>query len=311
MCDGCGFSRTRQIDILGKKVMVKNYICSLNGEPYRKKPDDIKLQLSITPTEECGCGCSFCAARCSMQGRRIDTAKLERVLKELAGKKLIRGISITGGEPFSDVTLLNEVIEMCFDICGEDAELSINTNGNGLDKLDRIERLPLVESIHISRHHYLDDVNAELFHGKVPTGDEIKETVSGIAFKDIFVFNCLLLKDYIGSREEAYKFMDFAIEVGVPKTGFITAMEVNDFTRKQRVSFEDIITEDDRQLVFTKSYRDFDSCRCRDGVYSSPKGGIEEFYGRQTLPGNPGYVRTLVYGADNHLRTGFLGEVIA
>ncbi|WP_029232425.1 radical SAM protein [Butyrivibrio sp. VCB2006] len=302
--------KTKIVNILGKDIRVKNYICSRDGGEYREKTGPLQLQLSIIPTEICGCNCSFCAAKDSMHGNTLDTGKLEDVLRKLKEADIVRGISITGGEPFTDIVLLDEIVTMCFELFGDMLEMSINTNGSGLSQMHKIKRLKDIDTIHISRHHYDDAVNAALFAGKVPTNSELKEIVNSVSFKDIFVFNCILMKDFIGTRDEFHKFMDFNIEMGVPKTGFITAMEVNDFTRSQRVSYEDIISRDDQRLLFTRCYRDYDICRCQDGVYTSPNGGIAEFYGRQTLFGTYDYVKGFVYGADNHLRTGYTGDVI-
>ena len=309
-CDGCTFSRTRTIDVLGKEITVKNYICARDGGEYKEKPANPRYQLSIIPTEYCGCSCPFCSASDSMHGRKIDLKKLEETLLELKKIDIVRGISITGGEPFSDVILLNSVINMVFEILGYDMEVAINTNGRGIKDFDKLDNLKYVDTVHISRHHYDEKRNAELFKGKVPTNDEIKSVVADYPYNDIFVFNCLLLKDYIGTRDEFHRFLDYTIEMGVPKTGFITAMEINDFTRRQRISYEDIISEGDEQILFTKRFTDFDICRCQDGVYTSRNGGICEFYGRQTLPGTREYVRGFVFGADNHLRTGYGGEII-
>lgn len=245
-----------------------------------------------------------------MHGRTLDISKLEKVLLSLKEKDIVRGISISGGEPFTDATLLSDVLDLCFEIFGKEIEISINTNGSGLKDLHKIKSLVYVDAIHISRHHYDDDKNALLFGGKVPSAKELKEVVDGVPFKEIFVFNCLLLKDYIGTTQEVHRFLDFAIDVGVPKTAFVTAMEINDFTKDQRVSFSDVISRDDSKFLFTQCFRDYDCCCCQDGVYHRNDGRLCEFYGRETAPGGPGYVRGFVYGADNHLRTGYYGDVI-
>lgn len=330
----CGFPLTRTIEVMGKEITVKNYICSRDGGEYKEKGEHPRLQLSIIPTDFCDCNCPFCSAHelgdnAGNTKHFLDRKKLLNTLKELNCIDIVRGISITGGEPFTDIILLDDIISMCFEIFGKDMEISINTNGSGLKNLNMIKNLQYVDAIHISRHHYDEDINRELFEGMtgrcgrlahndqvaraemIPTNAEIREAVAGISYKDIFVFNCLLLRDYIGTREEMHRFLDYSIEMGVPKVGFITAMEVNDFTKSQRVSYEDVFTREDNLILFTRCYKDFDFCRCQDGVYTSPNGGLCELYGRQTMHGEPEYVRGLVYGADNHLRTGYTGNIIS
>ena len=146
--------------------------------------------------------------------------------------------------------------------------------------------------------------NRSYFGISVPTADEIRKTVDGVYDPKLFVLNCLLLKDGIGTKEEMLKMLEFASYVHVPKVGFITPMPVNEYVKKNRVSYTELFGKNDR-LLYTVSYNDYDFCHCRDGVYAAENGRLVEFYGRETCFGNRDYVRTLVYGADNVLRAGF------
>ena len=300
------FNRITQLTVFGKTFGVKNYKCSINGGCYKEKDKPVRLQLSICPTYFCDGHCPFC----SMAGRKdregyLDIKKLEKVLKELHGLDVVRGISLTGGEPFSDIVLLNDILEMIFRIFGIEVEVSINTNGTGLDKLFEIEKYDLIDTIHVSRHHYDDRRNRTYFGTDVPAGDEIKNIVSSVNDPKLFVYNCLLLADGIGTTEEMAEFLEFAGYTGVPKVGFVTPMPVNDYVKANMVSFTDIFDRSDDRFLFTTCYRDFDICRCRDGVYAAKNGKLVEFYGRETAYGYPGYIRGFMYGPDNVLRTGF------
>lgn len=305
-----GIQRTRKISIFDKELQVKNYVCSADGKCYKEKGDDLKLQVTICPTTYCGGNCAFCSAENTKEHNTIDLKKLEQVLFKLKDENIVRGISISGGEPFTDVVRLNEIINMVFDILGNETEVSINTNGSGLKHLHQIQYLSYIDAIHISRHHYEDGINQQIFHLKVPTEMELKEIVDSISYKDIFVFNCLLLKDYIDSKEEMHKFLEFAMRTGVPKVGFVTPMPVNEFARQHRVNYKSVIRREDERLLFTRGFQDFDFCQCQDGVYVAEDGAIIEFYGRETTFGPGDYVRGLVFGADNHLRAGYGGEII-
>ena len=311
-CRSCDVSeRTRVIDILGKQVRVKNYICSEDGVHYRKKPENVKLQMSVCPTSFCPGACRFCVAKDTGSKRRLDIRRLEEVIMRLKEEDRIRGVKITGGEPFYDVGLLNEVVSTLYGVFGFDLELSVSTNGINLEKLHEIKDLEHIESIHISRHHYDDETNRKIFgFANGPSGEKLKEIVSTVPFKDIFVFNCMLLKDFINSPEEAHRFLDFSISVGVPKVAFMTCSPVNDYARDQSVPFEAVLKDNDPSLLFTRGFHDYEFCHCRDGVYASGDAGIVEFYGRSTLITDYGYSRGLVYDADDHLRDGFGGEVI-
>ena len=105
-CASC--DRTRKITLFGKELQVKDYICSEDGIHYRRKPEDIKLQLSICPTSYCSAHCPFCIAKNTGKKDRIDLKKLEAVLEKLKEEKIVCGVTFTGGEPFTDVGLPDE-----------------------------------------------------------------------------------------------------------------------------------------------------------------------------------------------------------
>jgi len=302
--------KTRTVNVLGKELKLKNYICSTDGVHYKQKPQDIKLQLSICPTSFCEAACPFCIAKNTSEKRFVDIDKLKKCLEKLKAENLVRGVSFTGGEPFTDIKLLNNIINLVFDIFGKSIEISITTNGTNLHRMHEIEMLSYLDALHISRHHYSDRINSELFGVKVPSKDELSEILHSVSYRDLFVLNCMLLKDYVGTTEEVHKFLDFAIEVGAAKVAFITCTPINDFAKAQTIDYTSVLQEDDPALLFTRGFKDFDFCRCQDGVYASGNGDIIEFYGRSTNVNDCNYCRGFVYGADNFLRSGFNGEII-
>ena len=313
-CQSC-----REINILGKKIMVKNYICSADGVNYKEKPENVQLQLFVNMLTFCPASCRFCVAKNTKIDQRIDINRFAEVMKLLKREDRVGRVKITGGEPFFDIGLLNETISVLYETFGNDLEVSVSTNGIGLKNLHKIKDLSHLETIHISRHHYSDDVNREIFglSGSsletmdLPGTKELKEIVDSVSYKDIFVYNCILLKDYINSPEEAHRFMDFSIETGVPKVGFVTCSPINQYAKEQMIPYEAVIREDDPALLFTRGFYDYDYCHCSDGVYSSEDGRIVEFYGRSTKMEKYSYCRGIVYDADDRLKDGFGGEVIA
>lgn len=311
-CPSCeGNARTRMIDILGKPVRVKDYICSADGVTYPRKPENIRLQLSVSPTSFCPGQCPFCIAKDTKLHRSLDIDNFRKAMELLAAENRVRGVKITGGEPFYDIKLLNEVVSALYESFGLDLELSISTNGMGLERIREIKYLEHIEAIHISRHHYDDRINGELFGGAaVPSGARLKEIVRSISFPDIFVLNCMLLRGYIDSREEAHRFLDFSGDIGVPKVGFMVCSPINRYAKEHRVFYEDVLSDDDESLLFTRGFYDYEICRCRDGVYLSKEGKLVEFYGRSTNTDGYDYCRGLVFDADNHLRDGFGGAII-
>ena len=108
----------------------------------------------------------------------------------------------------------------------------------------------------------------------------------------------MLLKGYIDSKEEAHRFLDFAIETGVPKVGFMVCTPVNRFAESHTLPFESVIRDDDDSILFTRGFYDHEYCHCRDGVYVSPDGRLIELYGRDTAGCGVPYSRGLVYDYD-------------
>ena len=295
-----------ELTVFGKTVKVKSYTCSRNGNPYAEKKKPVRLQLSILPTYYCGAHCPFCVVAGMTERKDYpDIGKLEKVLLEMKRVDAVRGFSITGGEPFTDIALLNEIVEMIFGIFGIEAEISINTNGSGLNRLHEIKRYDLIDAIHISRHHYDDEKNRAYFHTEVPDAALIRRITESVYDPKLFVYNCLLLADGIGTFEDIVKMLEFAGDTGVPKVGFVTPMPVNDYVVKNRVAYTDLFDTEDDRFLFTTSYQDFGYCNCRDGVDATSTGKLVEFYGKETQNGTPGYARGFVYGPDNVLRTGF------
>ncbi len=304
------FDKTREIVLFGKKLSVKNYGCSPDGVHYAEKPEPVKIGLSISPTAFCPANCRFCLATGTKKHTQMDMKKLETVLTELKKADRVLYVSFTGGEPFYDVALLDEAVSMVFEILGKETEVSISTNGMGLAAMHRLRYLSYIDAIHISRHHYDDGLNDEIFGRKMPTAAELKAAVHSVRYRDIFVFNCMLQRDYIGTSEQAHRFLNFAIDLGVPKVSFITCTPVNAYAREQRVTYETVLRRDDPSLLFTRGFRDFAYCHCDDGIYRSPAGDLIEFYGRTTTAVSCDYCRGLSYGADSILRSGYTGELI-
>ena len=104
--------------------------------------------------------------------------------------------------------------------------------------------------------------------------------------------------------------MDYAIDMGAKKVAFMACIPINDFAKRETMGYEEILLEDDPSLLFTRGYQDYEYCKCRDGVYVSNKGELIEFYGRKTNDSDCSYCRGLTYGADNHLRSGYNGEIL-
>lgn len=304
------YALTREIRILGTPVRVKNYLCAKNGGPYKPKPEKIRLQLSILISKACNAHCPFCIAAPTDDPTQLDPGTLREVLEQLKEEQVLRGITITGGEPCLDMDMLDRILRMIFDIFGREMEVTLDSNGTALSRLRDLQNLYWIDAIHISRHHWDDSVNDRIFGRAMPTAGELRRVIRELECPDLFVLNCLLLHGVVDSPETVHRYLDFAVDTGAGKVSFITADPVNPWTAAHRVNFDDVLRDGDESLLFTREYRDFRWCRCRDGVYVSSEGKLIEFYGRQTEAGGCDYCRGLVYGPDNLLRAGFSGPVL-
>lgn len=296
----------RRVRVLGATVTAKGYTCARNGGPHEAVAGPVKLQLSILPTNYCPCACPFCIATDTDDRSKIDLARLEGTLAALAAEGVVRGVSITGGEPFVDVPLLDRLIRMLFDLFGTDLEISLNTNGMGLERLREIRDLVHVDAVHVSRHHWDDAVNRALFGGgPVPDAAALRRAIASIPYPELFVLNCMLLKDGVGTVDDVHRFLDFAIDLGAKKVSFITGIPVNDYVRRQAVDYLDVLRADDPALFMTQRFMDYGWCRCQDGIYCSGDGRLIQFYGRKGDSTGCDYVRGLTCAPDGVLRTGF------
>ena len=313
MQDG-NFEYTRVINVLGTPVKARAYACAQRGSREGCVPmraDQIRLQLTIIPTSYCMAACPFCIAGPHDRLDNIDLNRLERMLARLKDANIVRGITLTGGEPFVDVRRVDAIVSMVFGIFGYDMEITLDTNGCGIERLGEIRELSHIDTVHVSRHHYDDAVNRSIFGtAAVPTAAVLRRAMHSISYRDLFVMNCMLLKDGIDTADEVHRYLDFAIETGAGKVAFITVTPVNAYAAAQRVEYDAVIQRDDPAFLFTRGFNDFDWCRCQDGVYCS-QAGLIEFYGRRTDARACDYCRGLVYGSDNRLRAGFGGPVIA
>ena len=304
------FPKSREICVLGMPLRVKNYVCAPNGGSYREKPEHVRLQLSVVLTEACDARCPFCIAQSSRSSGELDPERLRGVLEQLKEEDALRGVKITGGEPGLNIPLLDAALRAIFDVCGSGMEVSLSTNGTAVPRLKELRDLHRLESVHISRHHWDDRVNNRLFGRTVLSAEALRGALEEIGIPDLFVLNCLLLRGAVATPEDAHRYLDFALQTGAGKVAFITADPVNTWTADRRIPFGDVLREDDPSLLFTRGFRDFDLCRCQDGVYVSPAGKLIQFYGRHSENRACGYCRGLVYGPDNLLRDGFGGRVL-
>lgn len=310
-CDGGTLPLLRTMNVLGHPLTIRNVQCSSDGAHYRPRPAHSQLMLTILLTQWCPARCPFCIAGDHSGRRRVDLRQLERALRALRAEDALSYIAVSGGEPMSEPELLDEALCMIFEIFGERMMVGVNSNGINLDRVPRLRCLHKLDRFRISRHHWDDARNRELFGIATPPADQLRELITGAPERDLFALNCLLLRDWVGTAEAVKRHLDFIGEMGSPLAAFFTPTPVNKFARTQAVNYWDVLRGDDPALLFTRGFFDRDICRCQDGVALTSGGRLVEFYGRCTHAAREqDCVRGLVYGADDVLRAGYGGEIL-
>lgn len=297
-----------EIEIFGEKVRVKNYACSSIKNNIVKQ--DVKLNLYIKINDACNANCQFCSNRQMQDMGDIDLKKLEYVLKYFDERNLIGRISITGGEPMLKMKLLNDVINLIYKVIPK-AMVTINTNGYNLREALKLDSIDKIEGIHISRHHYSDEINKKIFETNVATEEDIKYFMENVKNKKLLRLNCLLMKNNIDNLEEVEKYLEFACKLGIFRVGFVSLMKINDYSKENFVDFNDVFEKDKMNPSTFVHFYDSNICECINGVYISKEGEFIEWYARMTKELKCDYTRQFVYTSDNKLTTGFGKEIIA
>lgn len=296
-----------EIEIFGENIKIKNYECSTIRDNVKKQKK--KLNLYIKINDACNAKCKFCSNSGIKDMGKIDFKKLEYVLKYLNERQLLNRLSITGGEPILKIDLLNNIANLIYNVI-PDAIVTINTNAYNLRKVVNLESIDKIEGIHISRHHYKDEINERIFETNVAYEEDIKYVMNNIKNKKLLRLNCLLMKNNIDRIEEAEKYLEFASELGIFRVGFVSLMKINQYSKENFINFNNVFKKEllnPRTFIY---FYDTNICECINGAYISKKGKFIEWYARMTKELNCEYTRQFVYTSNNRITTGFGKEII-
>lgn len=150
----------------------------------------------------------------------------------------------------------------------------------------------------MSLHHYDTTKLSELYGCKI---SESAFSFEGIN-QQILNSSCNLIKGYIDNAEEARKMLDFNLDLGIPRIGFVALMKVNDYCREHFVDLEDIHLESIPHVYFTKSMNRGSDCKCSNYLYNRDL-KILEIYMRNYA--NPYYCESYLVYDGEYLRQGF------
>ena len=247
----------------GKSISVKEFDCQLGILPGERISPHVNLFVKVTGG--CNAHCSFCSnAEFASPKAQFDIAKLLWIIEELQNSSIrVNRVNITGGEPSIVAPLVEEIL------CGMSEKpfsaihMHLNTNGL-LPASQELMRHPRWDSISMSLHHYELSKLSELYGTRIP---ETALHFEGIDIQKVNA-SCNLVKGYIDSPEEAAKMLDYAIELRIPRIGFVALMKVNDFSRKHFVDIDAINLESIPHVYFTKSMNRGINCKCSNYLYN-------------------------------------------
>ncbi|MBR6821106.1 MAG: radical SAM protein [Bacilli bacterium] len=293
----------KTINLFGHDIIVRDTLCST--DPKDLKVVDPSLRLYIKLTDACNADCLFCANKESRDFGNLDFRKLEFVIRYLLDRGLLHGISITGGEPMMNPDKMNMLLNLIYDI-DPNMEVAISTNGYNLRSFLDMEHVNKLESIHISRHHYDDEVNYSIFGSRdVASTEDIVALQEGLDDKRIININTLVMKDYIEDLASIKKMLNYVGDVGVYKNGFVSLMKCNQFSKDHFINFNDIFSSLDESFYLGHHFYNGEYCECVDGVYLTDNERMVEFYARMVKDCSCPYTTQLVYTSDNKVTAGF------
>jgi molybdenum cofactor biosynthesis enzyme MoaA len=285
------------MDVFGNAIKIKRVGCNSFDEPGQ--PVEPSVNLFVKVTKGCNAHCLFCSnAGASVPNTPFDVSKLFEIIGLLLASGInVNRVNITGGEPSVVSGLVERILLKMNEPDYSDIHLHLNTNGL-LPQSQELMRNPRWDSISMSMHHYDTARLSELY------GCRIAESAFDFEGIDMQKLNssCNLVKGYIDNAEEAHKMLDFTLDLGIPRIGFVALMKVNDYCREHFVDLEEIHLESIPHVYFTRSMNRGSDCKCSNYLYNKDL-KILEIYMRNYA--NPQYCESsLVYDGE-YLRQGF------
>ncbi len=293
----------KTIRIFNQDILVRDSLCTTDINKRKEVLPSLRLYIKLT--DECNANCLFCSNRDARDFGTIDLKKLEYVIRYLLNMKVLHGISITGGEPMVNPDMMNKLLNLIYEI-DSSLEVAISTNGYNLLEFLKMDAVNKLESIHISRHHYNDEVNFNIFGSKdVASSKDIILLQEGLDDKKIININTIIMKKYIDNLEEIKRMLDYVGNLGVYKNGFVSLMKCNSFALEHFINFNDIFNNLDKNFYLGHHFYSGEYCECVDGLYLTKYNKIVEFYARMVKECNCPYTTQLVYTSDNKVTAGF------
>lgn len=172
--------------------------------------------LEVYLTDKCNGKCIWCVDKDGF--RPTDRASTKELLHAI-GKSGKKNIILLGGEP----TLYPELHTLVKGIKLLNKKVYVTTNGSCLHLWTTT--LTKLDGLNISIHHYDLNKNKDITGIKL-SKHYIRQHIRATQTR----LNCNLIKGYIDNKEEIYKFIEFAKEIGATKVRFSELKnDVNNF----------------------------------------------------------------------------------
>ena len=298
----------KTIELFGQELQVKDSLCGPTPESRWEVEPNIRLYVKVT--DSCNANCKFCANGSCTDFGKLDLQNLEFVVRYLKENNRLHSIALTGGEPMTNPDKVNDILNIIWSI-DPNIQVQISTNGLNLRQIANFDNPNNLESIHISRHHYSDEKNIEIFGtDTISTTDDIMFLQDALTNKKIININTLVMKGYVEDLKGIKEMLDYVADIGVYKNGFVSLMKCNNYAANHFINFNDIFNNLDENFLLAHRFYAETYCECIDGVYTSKNAKLVEFYARMVKECDCPYTRQLVYTSDNRVTAGFEGKVL-
>lgn len=190
------------------KIKYFNYPLTSNENITIQNPN-----FSIVTPGGCNANCNFCFWKKTTPCKGY-FEKLSNILNNLPEQ--FNKISITGGEP-----TISPYLEKILFLIDKYRYPKVVLTTNGFNLLNVYEKFEnIVDHVNISRHHYLDNINDNIFNSSMPKEKDLKlmtEKLNNIGI-DV-TFSAVLNKD-LKTEKDIKSYIDFAKKNGASKIFF-------------------------------------------------------------------------------------------
>ena len=303
-----------KLKIKGKEYEVKPFICTKNlNNGKTENPDEIKIPFYINVTNACNAKCEFCSNSLK-DNKELNYKELEEILDQIHDK--IYRFAISGGETLIDSKRLEKVLDI---VDKYNIKITLNTNGYFLkNNIDLLNKYNNIQSVQLSRHHYDDKLNDEVFKINTLPLKEIRDIDKKL--KADLNINCLLIKGYIDSLDKVYDYLEvLSTETEIKDIGFISMMQVNKYTKDNFIDYKKFKKEIEengsinykgrtfyleRNTMEAGFFSDGKRCSCANYIYVTKNKKTIHFYFRYTEKYGHCGKRSLFYDC-NGLQEGY------